>query len=212
MTTTNYNTTSFVAGDTYTRQGLLAADTYYLGMPLQYNFTVPATGTANASNVGDGTVTAVSQVAGIPLIIGTYTLELVTAVTNGGVFQLLDPNGAVMDSNLIMTAGAGAATAFTVGGLRFTITDGATDFTAALPDSFTIAVTAGSYAYLTDGQLDGFFLESDSRVLASPGNGTIFVGGMLQEGGIVDDSGATLSITVGDIVNWNIRGFKVQES
>jgi len=212
MATTNYNTTGFVTGDTYTRQGLLAADTYYPGMPLQYDFTVPSIGTADVSNVGDGTVTAVSQVAGVPLIIGVYILELVAAVVNGGVFKLTDPNGNVMNSNLSMTAGAGLATAFTVGGLRFTITDGATDFTVVLPDSFTITVTEGSYAYLTDGQLDGFFMESESRVLAAPGTGTIFVGGMLQEGGIVDDSGVSLAITIGDIVNWNMRGFKVQES
>lgn len=212
MTTTNYNTTSFVAGNTFTRQGLLAADTYYLGMPLQYNYTVPTTGTPNVSNVGDGTVTAVSQVAGVPLIIGTYTLELVTVVAHGGIFRLLDPNGSVMDGNLIMNAGAGVATPFTVGGLRFTITDGSTDFTAALPDSFTIAVTAGSYAYLTDGQLDAFFFEDESRILTAPGYGMLFVGGSLQEGGIVDDSGVVLIITTGDIVNWNTRGFKVNES
>ena len=96
---------------------------------------------ADGGNTGDGTITLATVVAGpvVPLV-GIYVLTVTTAVTNGGILQLKDPNGAIVASDLIMTAGAGAATVFEAAGLEFTITDGSTDL--AVADFFTLTVAA----------------------------------------------------------------------
>lgn len=96
---------------------------------------------AAGANTGDGTVTLATVVAGpvVPLV-GAYVLAVTTAVANGGVLQLVDPNGAIVASDLIMTVGAGAATVFEAAGLEFTVTDGGTDFIVG--DSFTLTVAA----------------------------------------------------------------------
>lgn len=102
---------------------------------------VPTTGTADVGNTGDGTVTAVSKIQdGKAAIVGNYVLEVVTAVANGGVFKLTDPHGNILANAITMTPGAGAATIFEVAGLKFTITDGATDFIVG--DKFNIVVTS----------------------------------------------------------------------
>ena len=101
----------------------------------------PTSGTAGGSNTGNGTCTAVALAAGAPVpIAGTWTLTCTTAVTNGGIFSLTDPNSNVVATNLTMVAGAGTATIFTVAGMIFTLTDGSTDFAAT--DTFTILSTA----------------------------------------------------------------------
>ena len=101
------------------------------------------TAEADAGNTGDGTVTALATVVSSVLpIVGDYVLTCIEAVTNGGVFKLVDPNGAVVNGYIPMTAGAGAATVVETAGLTFTITDGSTDFAAG--DFFTISIAAGS--------------------------------------------------------------------
>lgn len=104
--------------------------------------TVPTTGTADGGNTGDGTVTSVAVAAGILPRIGTWELEVIATATNGGTFKLTDPGGNIVRNDLVMTAGAGAATTFYLPevGLTFIITDGATDFASG--DLFTIAITA----------------------------------------------------------------------
>lgn len=111
------------------------------------------TATADVGNTGDGTVTLATVAAGsiIPLV-GDYNLEVTGAVTNGGVFKLEDPNGAIVATGLTMTAGAGAATAFEVAGLNFTITDGTTDFIVG--DKFALTVAA-------DGKIVPFAIDGD---------------------------------------------------
>jgi len=206
MTTTQYVTENFVAGSTLTRQAKLAADTYHRGMPLQYSPTVPTAGVAG-TNTGDGTVTVVSHIKTFPLIEGDYVLECIVAVTNGGTFKLTDPAGNILDNSLVMTAGAGAATSFISNGLSFTITDGDTDFIVG--DTFSLTVSEGDYSFLTDGLISGFFFENESRVLSSAAKGTIFRGGEVYEGGIVDDSGDVMTITETMIADWAARGFYI---
>ncbi len=96
---------------------------------------------ADGGNTGDGvaTLTTVADGPIVPLV-GAYNLEIITAIANGGVFKLEDPNGALVATELVMTVGAGATTAFEVAGLKFSITDGATDFAAA--DKFSLTVAA----------------------------------------------------------------------
>lgn len=97
---------------------------------------VPDTGTADVGNTGNGTVTLVQGRR--HLKIGTYTIECTSAVTNGGVFSVTDPDGNALPA-LTLTVGAGAATAYESDQIAFTVTDGGTDFAAG--DKFTIAVT-----------------------------------------------------------------------
>lgn len=98
-----------------------------LHMPVRvlYDYGAPSA-TPDGGNTGDGTVTAVS-VTGAPLP-GKYNLVCIEAVTDGGKFALTGPNGEVIADDLNLNAGAGQSTQFDVGGLQFTITDGATDF------------------------------------------------------------------------------------
>lgn len=100
-------------------------------------------GTVTASalvGTGNGTITVLSAPgAAVP---GVWTLKLNTVVANGGVWTLTDPNGTVVSTTITMTPGAATATVINAGGLRFTLTDGSTDF--GLNATFTITVPATS--------------------------------------------------------------------
>lgn len=132
------------------RAAILAQYTVMAKKPV----TIPTTMTADGGNTGDGTVTAVAGVAGAAPIVGTWELECIIAVANGGVFKLTDPNGNIVDNNLVMNVGAGVATVFTAGGMTFTVTDGATDF--IVTDLFTIAIAAnGKWIPFDPASVDG---------------------------------------------------------
>lgn len=110
-------------------------------------------GAVTASDItgtGNGTLTALATVvSNVKPIVGDYVLTCVTAVTHGGIFKLVDPNGGLVSGYLPMTASTGVATVFEVGGLTFTLTDGSTDFAAGA--YFTITVAAGSgQGYIVD--------------------------------------------------------------
>jgi len=115
------------------------ADTYVEGTLLaRREVSSTVTVTPDGGNTGDGTVTAAAPVAGdlVPLV-GNYNLECIEAVTNGGIFKLEDPNGALVTGYIDSLLNSGVVEA---GGLTFTITDGAADFVAG--DKFTLAVAA----------------------------------------------------------------------
>lgn len=117
------------------------ADTFVKGTLLARLAVATAVTASAVSGTGNGTVTSATVVEGpvVPLV-GAYVLRCTAAATNGGTFRLEDPNAAVVASGLIMTAGAGAATIMEAGGLRWTVTDGSTDF--AVGDTFTLTVAA----------------------------------------------------------------------
>lgn len=147
ITITNIDNGSvFIEGEEFT-DGLLTfagAGTVVAGTILARKAVADAVEAAAGTNTGDGTVTLATVAAGqvIPMV-GAYVLTCTAAVVNGGVFNLKDPNGAIVATGLTLTVGAGAATVFEVAGLQFTVTDGATDFAAG--DSFTLTVaTAGN--------------------------------------------------------------------
>ncbi len=110
--------TPMVAGD-----GFTITVTQVVGKPT-------AASAANAGNVGNSTSSAVTT-TGYPPMLGAYKVEFDSATT----FVVEDPTGVLI--------GHGATgSAFTGGGITFTITAGGTPFAAA--DMFTVTVAAGS--------------------------------------------------------------------
>jgi hypothetical protein len=118
-----------------------AADTFVAGTILARRSVAVAVTASAVTGTGNGTVTAATVVAGsvVPLV-GAYVLRCTEIATHGGIFRLEDPNGAIVATDLRLTAGAGVATVFEVAGLTFTITDGSTDFAAG--DTATLTVAA----------------------------------------------------------------------
>jgi hypothetical protein len=116
-------------------------DTFKKGTLLARQRVNTAITPAAGANTGNGTCTLATVTASpnVPKA-GTWVLRCQTAVANGGVFRLEDPDGAIVASGLTMTVGAGAASAFEAAGLAFTLTDGAVDFVAG--DSFNLPVVA----------------------------------------------------------------------
>lgn len=141
---TNIDNASIALGGEEFRDGTLtfaAADTFVEGTILARRAVATAITASAVSGGGDGTVTAATVVAGGPVPrVGVYTLRNTAAVTNGGVWRLEDPDGNIVASDLRMTVGALAATVFKAGGMTFTITDGATDF--SLGATATLTTTA----------------------------------------------------------------------
>lgn len=92
-----------------------------------------ATATAYTGNTGNGTMGTITVSAGAKP--GNYKLTIAEPGTNVGNFTVEDPDG-------LFVGQGDVATAFSAGGLAFTLADGSTDFVAG--DGFTIAVAAGS--------------------------------------------------------------------
>ena len=109
-----------------------------LQMPVTTTYTYGSVTASALAGTGNGTIGTLSVAA--PAIPGAYKLVLNTAVANGGVWTLTDPLGSVLSMTLTQTVGVGTATAFSVNGLNFTITDGTTDF--GVGATFTITVPA----------------------------------------------------------------------
>ena len=102
---------------------------------------IASTGTPGGGDTGDGTLTGVLVQATTKT--GTYTMTCITAVLNGGVFSVFDPDGLELDN---ATVGA----LFSSDQIVFTINDGAADFIVG--DSFTVAATVGALVLtLVDG-------------------------------------------------------------
>lgn len=75
---------------------------------------------------------------------GIYTLRCITAVTNGGVFRLEDPDGIVLGD---ITIPPGAGNSVTVSEhIKGVLSDATTDFIVG--DGFDITVAAGSAKYV----------------------------------------------------------------
>lgn len=128
------------------------ADTFVEGTILARRAVATAVTASAVTGTGDGTVTAATVVHSddVPLV-GAYTLTCITAVTNGGIWSLKDPNGKLVADYLPMTVGAGAATVFEVAGMQFTITDGSTDFAAGDTATLTVAADGKLVIFATDG-------------------------------------------------------------
>lgn len=129
-----------------------ATTTYAEGTILARQIVNTAVTASAFTGTGDGTVTlATVQPGPIVPLVGAYVLTCTAAATNGGTFKLEDPNGALVSADLVLTVGAGAATVFNVGGLEFTITDGATDFAVNDTATLTVAANGNLVAYSKTG-------------------------------------------------------------
>ncbi len=98
-----------------------------------------ASSAALGTNTGNGTMGAVTLGAGA--MEGAYKLTIIEPGSNVGQFIVEDPLGRIVGHGTV-------ATAFTGGGLSFTLADGATDFVAG--DSFTITVATGTKYVMHD--------------------------------------------------------------
>ena len=67
------------------------------------------------------------------------------------------------------------------------------------------------YKYSAVGsEIGAIFMEDETRTLSTAGRGSIIVGGEIQEGGIVDDSGTALSIDDDYIAAAQLNGFYIK--
>jgi hypothetical protein len=223
LTITNNDIGNVILQDAQFRDELLTfagAATVLAGTILARRAVATAVTPAAGSNTGDGTVTLATVVAGLVPLVGAYLLTVTTAVANGGILQLKDPNGAIVASDLIMTVGAGAATVFEAAGLEFTVTDGATDFIVG--DDFTLTVAADgkmvpfAVAGVGGAQIPKQIVTFDV-VAAGAGDETIragVAGSYRKQRLIIDGSAAGVGITdeiIDQLRDYNLVPIDVQE-
>lgn len=111
-----------------------------------FDIRVAAVATALGTNTGNGTVGNITTTAAV--IPGNHTVTFIEPATNLGTFVVRDPTGKDIGHGVV-------GSAFSAGGLSFTIADGSTDFVAG--DQFTIKVGGGSgkYAKIDAASLEG---------------------------------------------------------
>lgn len=151
-------------------------------------FSVPTTGT----KTGTGGGTCASVTGGKKTKLGTYKLTCVAAATDGGRFQVVDPDG-------IRLADALVGVAYSSPQINFTIADGAPDF--AVGDYFTISVTVGSLKVkaldtaATDGSQIAYGMMredctasgADKKAIATIKNAQIVASKLVWPAGITDN-------------------------
>jgi hypothetical protein len=178
------------------------ADTYAKGVIMGKILVAAGAVAADAGNTGDGTVTsfALAAPAGDAKA-GDYNLECIAAVANGGTFKLEDPAGNIIANDLVMTAGAGAATTFIVGGVTFIITDGAADFIVG--DKFSLTVTeVNKWSIYVAGNVDGTGIASGIlpvEVIATGAgdkNRAMIIGGEIVKSLVSVDAGGSISAEI----------------
>ncbi len=150
-----------------------------LEMPVIASMTTGSVTAGSIVGTGNGTITALSATAGTKP--GIYSLAVNTAVANGGVWTLTDPDGVVLSTSITMTPGVGAATPFTVGGLSFTLTDGATDF--GLNASFAVTIPVTNLALVSKWKgisANGLVVAVDGEELGTTWTITQPVGGLVN--------------------------------
>lgn len=174
----------------------LAADTYYIGMRLEYL----AAGTAVTTGTGDGVASAIA--ADETVEAGVYTCLFTAAL----ICDLKDPDGNIIATDLTVPNG-GSAT-FKINGLTFTLTDGATAWIAT--DTIAMTIAQGVYAALADGELSAIYNGKDGRVLSSAGADNLVIAGDIQEDGLKTDANAAVTLTVAERAAYRSRGFYVK--
>lgn len=139
--------------------------------------TARLTGTAKSGgNTGNGVFTAdPTAPVGYGSQPGTYTVRATVVGTNSATFRLSDPNGAVLSD--VAYSGAGAIGAFN-DQIKFTITDGSTDFVVGDGFDITISQVAGAnqldtYTAAVAGGAADAVLYGATDATSAPAKGTI---------------------------------------
>ena len=103
--------------------------------------------TGNGTLVMDGTTPVLVNAQ-----VGVYTVTCTAAGTNSATFRVVDPTGRVLGD--VSFNGSGASATFS-DEIKFTVTDGATDFIVG--DGFTVTIAAGSgkYTQVNPAAVDG---------------------------------------------------------
>jgi len=151
-------------------------------------FAATATSAALGTNTGNGTMGSITVSAGAKQ--GDYTLTIIEPGANVGTFIVTDPDGDQVGDGVV-------ASAYSAGGLDFTLADGATDFVAG--DSFTITVT-----YTANAKFLGLAILTPAVKAKSstPDRYAQYeTAGLLTLGQMYVTAGAT--VADGDAVYWN---------
>ena len=120
-----------------------------------------ATAQAFAGNTGNGAMGAITVGAGAKP--GVHKLVIIEPATNAGAFVVEDPDGVIVGTGNV-------ASAFSGGGLSFTLADGATDFVARDGFDITVAAGSGKYKEYNPANTDGS--QTAVAVLLAPVNAT----------------------------------------
>ena len=206
---TNNDLGTVILADAISADIILAfpgADTYVEGTILARKQVAEAVTASAFTGTGDGTVTLATVVAGqdVP-IVGAYVLNCIVALTNGGTFELVDPNGAQVAGGLTLTVGAGAATVLEAGGLQFTITDGATDFAVGDTATLTVAADGDVVIYAVDGiggaQIPSMVLTYEVTAAGAEDQAQrAMVSGRVRREKLVIDAGGTVTDSIVDML------------
>lgn len=148
---------------------MMTAVNSVLEMPVTCTPTYGTVTSTAGTNTGNGTVTALSVPGGSTPVPGSWKFTCAATAANGGTFTLTDSNGTLV-ATVVLTAGVGATTVVTQGGIQFTVTDGTTDFAAG--DSFTISVPATVLSLKT--KWKGASANAVKLSLVGPSNGMTF--------------------------------------
>lgn len=135
------------AGTIAMGQGVLAAGTVLAQGAATFAVAAPS---ADAGNTGDGAATLADPAFGEDVQAGLYTLRCTAAATDGGVFEMIAPDGDVVGGKV------NVGEAHDGSHLKFTIADGAADF--AVGDFFTVNVqfvSAGKFYQVDPAANDG---------------------------------------------------------
>lgn len=106
-----------------------------------------ATAAALGTNTGNSTASAVT-VTGYAPQAGVHVLTILEPGANVGEFEVVGPDGVSLGNGVV-------ATAFSGGGLSFTLADGSTDFAAGDQFAITVAAGSGKYRAQNDAAVDG---------------------------------------------------------
>ena len=207
LVTTNNDLGTVIIADALFNDVTLAfpgADDYVEGTILARKAVADAVTASAVTGTGDGTVTLATVVAGqVVPIVGVYVLNCIVALTNGGTFELVDPNGAQVAGGLVLTVGAGAATVFEAGGMQFTITDGAADFVVGDTATLTVAADGDVVIFAVAGaggaQIPSMVLTYDvSATGAEDQAQRAMVSGRVRREKLVIDAGGTVTDSIVD--------------
>lgn len=104
-----------------------------------------ATAAAQAGNAGNGAMGAITVTTAPP---GRYQLVVTEVGANAGEFEVRAPGGAVIGQGTV-------GSAYSAGGLAFTLADGSNDFAPGDTINITVAGGAGKYKEYNPGNTDG---------------------------------------------------------